>query len=137
MTGDATPKLLSGGNPQVAKGYGDGPVQTYIDAMPDWKHAIGKQIDAIVEEVVPDVVKAIKWNSPFYGMEKDSWFLSYHCFTKYIKLTFFRGSSLEPHPPEKSKYDDVRYFHIYQGDDFSDQLTDWVRQASQLPGEKL
>ncbi|MEE4212437.1 MAG: DUF1801 domain-containing protein [Parvularcula sp.] len=131
------PKLLSGGNPQIPKGYGDGPVQAYIEAMPGWKHDVGSRIDAIVKRAVPGVQKAIKWNSPFYGMEKDVWFLSYHCFTNYVKVTFFRGSSLSPKPPETSKYEEVRYFHIHEGDDFDDQFADWVKQTSKLPGEKM
>ena len=131
------PKLLSGGNPQIPKGYGSEPVQSYINAMPGWKHGAGKRIDSLIEEAVPNVEKAIKWNSPFYGTEKDVWFLSYHCFAKYIKITFFRGTSLEPVPPEKSKVAEVRYFHIHEGDNFEDQLSNWVKQASQLPGEKL
>lgn len=131
------PKLLSGGNPQIAKGYGDEPVQEYIAAMPGWKRDIGRAIDDIVMRIVPDVEKAIKWNSPFYGMEKDVWFLSYHCFTNYVKVTFFRGTSLSPEPPEKSKHDEVRYFHIHEGDDFEEQFADWVKQASRLPGEKM
>ncbi len=131
------PKLLSGGNPQIAKGYGDEPVQEYIAAMPGWKRDIGRAIDDIVMRVVPDVEKAIKWNSPFYGMEKDAWFLSFHVFAKYVKVTFFRGTSLSPEPPEQSKHDQVRYFHIHEGDDFEDQFADWVKQASRLPGEKM
>ena len=131
------PVLLSGGNPQIPKGYGDAPVQAYIAAMPGWKSAIGARIDAIVERSVPDVQKAVKWNSPFYGMEKDSWFLSLHCMTKYIKVTFFRGTSLEPVPPVSSKHDEVRYFHIFE-DGFDEAgFAAWVKQASQLPGEKM
>lgn len=131
------PKLLSGGNPQIPKGYGDKPVQSYIEAMPGWKCDAGKRIDSLIEDAVPKVEKAIKWNSPFYGTEKDFWFLSYHCFDRYIKITFFRGTSLDPVPPEKSRIDEVRYFHIHEGDSFEDQLASWVRQASRLPGEKL
>lgn len=95
----ATPTLLSGGNPQIAKGYGDGPVQAYIAAMPGWKSPVGARIDALIESLVPGVRKAVKWNSPFYGMEDDVWFLSLHCFTKYIKVTFLNGVSLQPLPP--------------------------------------
>lgn len=131
------PKLLSGGNPQVAKGYGDGPVKTYIAAMPGWKRAVGQRIDDVIARTVPGVEKAIKWNSPFYGTEKDRWFLSYHCFTNYVKLTFFRGTSLKPPPPVASKHKEVRYFHIHEADDFTDRLADWVAQASKLPGEKM
>lgn len=131
------PKLLTGGNPQIAKGYGDEPVQEYIAAMPAWKHDVGRKIDVIITRTVPDVQKAVKWNSPFYGVERDSWFLSFHVFTKYVKVTFFRGTSLSPEPPEKSKHDDVRYFHIREGDKFEDQIADWVKQASRLAGVKM
>lgn len=131
------PKLLSGGNPQIAKGYGDEPVQKYIAAMPGWKRDVGRAIDDIIVRTVPMVQKAVKWNSPFYGMECDSWFLSFHVFTKYVKVTFFRGTSLSPAPPEKSKHHEVRYFHIHEGDAFEDQFADWVKQASRLPGEKM
>jgi hypothetical protein len=131
------PKLLSGGNPQIAKGYGDAPIQAYIAAMPGWKSAIGRRIDAIIGDVVPGVRKAVKWNSPFYGVEDDVWFLSLHCFTKYIKVTFFRGTSLDPVPSGTSKHKDVRYLDIYEGKFDEAQFTDWVKQASQLPGEAM
>ncbi|HLU61728.1 MAG TPA: DUF1801 domain-containing protein [Gammaproteobacteria bacterium] len=132
------PKLLSGGNPQIPKGYGDEPVQAYIAAMPGWKQNVGRKLDALIEKAVPKVQKAIKWNSPFYGKERDSWFLSYHCFNRYIKVTFFRGSSLEPLPPETSKYPEVRYFHIHEDDELDEKLfTSWVKQAAKLPGEKM
>ena len=129
--------LLSGGNPQIAKGYGDAPVQAYIAAMPGWKSAIGRRLDAIIEKAVPGVSKAVKWNSPFYGVERDSWFLSLHCFNAYIKVTFFRGTSLDPVPPGKSKHPEVRYLDIREGELDERQFTDWVKQASKLPGEKL
>ena len=129
--------LLSGGNPQIAKGYGDAPVQAYIAAMPGWKSAVGRRLDAIIENAVPGVSKAVKWNSPFYGVERDSWFLSLHCFTSYIKVTFFRGTSLDPVPPGKSKHPEVRYLDIREGELDESQFTDWVKQASKLPGEKL
>ena len=132
------PVLLSGGNPQIAKGYGDEPIQAYIAAMPGWKSDIGRRLDALIEKTVPDVQKAVKWNSPFYGAESGSWFLSYHCFAKYIKLTFFRGTSLDPVPPVASKTPETRYFHINEGDDLDEaRLADWIRQASELPGERL
>lgn len=131
------PVLLSGGNPQIPKGYGDAQVQAYIAAMPGWKSAVGKRIDAIVAREVPGVVKAVKWNSPFYGLERDSWFLSLHCFNAYVKLTFFQGVALDPLPANSSKQPRVRYHHIHEGDAFDSQLADWVRQASLLPGEKL
>jgi len=135
----AAPVLLSGGNPQIAMGYGDAPVAAYIAAMPGWKREVGRRLDALVTATVPDVHKAVKWNSPFYGVEaQGGWFLSFHCFTKYIKLTFFRGASLRPAPPVGSKHPDVRYFHIHENDAFDEaQLADWVKQASELPGEKL
>lgn len=130
--------LLSGGNPQIAKGYGDAPVQAYIAAMPGWKRDLGAHLDAIVARTVPDVAKAVKWNSPFYGTEKDLWFLSFHCMTKYVKVAFFRGAALTPLPPGKSKQQHVRYLDIYEGAPFDEaQFADWVEQASQLPGEKM
>ncbi|WP_447760861.1 DUF1801 domain-containing protein [Sphingopyxis panaciterrae] len=136
MTGEA-PKLLSGGNPQIPKGYGDAPVQAYIAAMPGWKRAVGERIDALIAKAVPGVQKAVKWNTPFYGMEKDIWFTAFHCFDKYIKVSFFRGASLDPVPPVASKVADTRYYHIHE-DDFDETLfADWVKQASRLPGEKM
>ncbi|TZG26321.1 DUF1801 domain-containing protein [Sphingomonas montanisoli] len=134
----AGPKLLSGGNPQIAKGEGDAPVQAYIAAMPGWKQRIGRTVDAIVARVVPDVRKAVKWNTPFYGLDGATWFLSFHCFERYVKLTFFRGTSLDPMPPGKSKQAEVRYLDIREDDAIDEaQLADWIRQASALPGEKL
>jgi len=131
-------KLLSGGNPQIPKGYGEEPVQAYIDAMPGWKRAAGEQLDRLIVKTVPNVTKAVKWNSPFYGMEKDSWFLSFHCFDKYIKVAFFRGSSLNPVPPVSSKHPEVRYLHIHEDQQLDEsQFFDWVKQASHLPGEKM
>lgn len=132
------PVLLSGGNPQIAKGYGDGPVQAYIAAMPGWKSDVGRRLDALVEKTVPGVAKAVKWNSPFYGKEGDGWLLSYHCFAKYIKLTFFRGTSLDPVPPVASKTAETRYFHIHEGEALDEALlSGWIRQAAALPGERL
>jgi hypothetical protein len=129
------PRLLSGGNPQIPKGDGDAPVQAYIAAMPGWKCDVGRRLDALIERTVPDVEKAVRWNSPFYGVEAQGWFLSYHCFTKYIKVTFFRGTSLDPVPPVGSKDPEARYFHIHEGDDLDEKLlTSWIEQASQLPG---
>jgi hypothetical protein len=129
--------LLSGGNPQIAKGYGDAPVQAYIAAMPGWKSEVGHRLDAIIERAVPGVRKAVKWNSPFYGIEDDVWFLSFHVFTRYVKVTFFRGASLRPAPPGKSKYPEVRYLDIYEDQLDEAQFADWVKQASQLPGERM
>ena len=132
------PKLLSGGNPQIAKGSGDAPVQTYIAAMPGWKREVGRRIDALVARTVPGVRKAVKWNSPFYGVEEKSWFLSFHCFTRYIKVAFFRGGSLRPVPPGTSKHPRVRYLDIHEDDRLNEaQFTDWVKQASLLPGERM
>ncbi len=129
--------LLSGGNPQIAKGYGDEPVQAYIAAMPGWKSDVGKRLDAIIERIVPGVKKAVKWNSPFYGVEEDLWFLSYHVFTKYVKVTFFRGEQLDPVPAGKSKHPGVRYLDIHEGELDEKQFAEWVKQASKLPGEKM
>ncbi|MDF3853731.1 DUF1801 domain-containing protein [Paracoccus sp. P2] len=129
--------LLSGGNPQIAKGYGDAPVQAYIAAMPEWKSDLGRRMDDIIARVVPGVRKAVKWNSPFYGLADDCWFLSFHCFTKYVKVTFFRGTALEPPPPGRSKHPQVRYLDIREGEFDEAQFADWVAQASRLPGEKM
>lgn len=130
--------LLSGGNPQIGKGYGDAPVQAYIAAMPGWKSDLGRRLDALVEEAVPGVSKAVKWNTPFYGVESGRWFLAFHCFTKYVKLTFFDGASLDPVPPGKSKQERVRYLDVREGDVLDErQFLDWVQQASRLPGERL
>ncbi|TPN67338.1 DUF1801 domain-containing protein [Mesorhizobium sp. B1-1-1] len=134
----AGPVLLSGGNPQIAKGEGNAPVQAYIAAMPDWKSEAGGRLDALIERAVPDVRKAVKWNSPFYGVEGEGWFLSFHCFTKYIKVAFFRGMSLNPVPPGQSKSKDTRYLDIHEDDEFDEaQFTEWVKQASRLPGERM
>lgn len=129
--------LLSGGNPQIAKGYGDAPVQAYIAAMPGWKSAMGQRLDRLIVRTVPRVQKAVKWNSPFYGLEGEGWFLSFHVFAKYIKVTFFRGASLRPVPPGPSKHEDVRYLDIREDDFDEAQFASWVEQASRLPGERL
>ena len=129
--------LLSGGNPQIAKGEGDGPVQAYIEAMPGWKRDMGRRLDAIIVRTVPGVRKAVKWNSPFYGADDNGWFLSLHCFTKYIKVAFFRGSSLRPLPPRESKHKEVRYLDIYEDAFDEKQFISWVKQASKLPGERM
>jgi hypothetical protein len=138
----AKPALLSGGNPQVPKADGDAPVQAYIAAMPGWKRDVGRRLDALIVRTVPNVRKAVKWNSPFYGVEgqgeESGWFLSLHCFTHYVKVAFFRGASLRPLPPGKSKQKDVRYLDIHQDDQLDEaQLAAWVKQASLLPGEKM
>jgi hypothetical protein len=134
----ATPPLLSGGNPQIAKAYGDAPVQAYIAAMPGWKSAAGRRLDALIERTVPGVHKAVKWNSPLYGIEGQGWFLGVHCYARYIKLAFFRGAALKPLPPVASKTPHTRYLHIQENDEFDEaQLADWIRQASRLPGERM
>lgn len=136
MTGE--PVLLSGGNPQIPKGEGDGPVQAYIAAMPGWSRAVGARLDALVVEAVPDVRKAVKWNSPLYGMEPGHWFLSFHLFAKYVKVAFFKGASLDPPPPVLSKQEAVRYLHVHEHDEIDEaRFRDWVLQASRLPGEKM
>ena len=131
------PKLLSGGNPQIAKGDGDAPVQAYIAASPGWKRDLARRLDALITGAVPKVHKAVKWNSPFYAVESQSWFLSFHCYTHYIKVAFFRGASLLPPPPGKSKQKWVRYLDVRKGELDEDQFVDWVKQASKLPGERM
>ena len=132
----AKPKLLAGGNPQIAKADGDAPVQAFIAAMPGWKRDVGRRLDALIVRTVPGVRKAVKWNTPFYGIESQGWFLGFHCITKYIKVAFFRGAELRPVPPVKSKQKDVRYLHIHEDDQLDEELVaSWIRQASELPGE--
>ena len=134
----AEPVLLAGGNPQIPKGDGDAPVQAYIAAMPGWKRDVGRKLDALIVRTVPDVHKAVKWNSPFYGVEGDGWFLNVHCFTRYVKVAFFRGSSLRPMPPGESKHKDVRYLDIHEHEQLDEsQLSAWVKQDSELPGEHM
>jgi len=134
----ARPPLLAGGNPQIAKADGDAPVRAYITAMPGWKRDAGRRLDALIVRTVPGVRKAVKWNSPFYGIEGQGWFLSFHCFTKYVKVTFFCGMWLRPVPPGESKHKDVRYLDIHEGDQLDEaQLAAWVKQASRLPGERM
>lgn len=129
---------LSGGNPQIAKGHGDGPVQAYIAAMPGWKRAVGEQVDALITAAAPKVQKAVKWNSPLYGMDGATWFLGIHVFDRYIKIAFFTGALLKPEPPVFSKQKTVRYFHIHEDDTLdARRFTAWVKQASKLPGEKM
>ena len=129
------PALLAGGNPRIAMAEGDAPVQAYIAAMPGWKRDVGRRLDALVARAVPGVRKAVKWNSPFYGVAGQGWFLSFHCFTKYVKVTFFRGAALSPLPPGASKHKDVRYLDIREDDAVDQaQLVDWIRQAAALPG---
>ena len=130
--------LLAGGNPQIPKGDGNAPVQAYIAAMPGWKRDVGRRLDALIADTVRGVRKAIKWNSPLYGVEGQGWFLGIHCFTKYVKVAFFRGTSLRPVPPGDSKSKETRYLDIYEGDQLDEaQLAAWVKQASQLPGQRM
>jgi hypothetical protein len=129
---------LSGGNPQIAKADGDAPVQAFIAAMPGWKLDVGRRLDALIVRNVPNVRKAVRWNSPFYGVEGRGWFLGIHCLTKYVKVGFFRGTSLRPVPPGESKQEDVRYLHIHADDELDEKLlARWIRQASELPGAEL
>jgi hypothetical protein len=129
------PVLLAGGNPQIAKADGDAPVQAYIAAMPGWKRDVGRRLDALIVRTVPGVRKAVKWNSPFYGVEGQGWFLNFHCFTKYVKVAFFRGASLRPVPPGQSKHEEVRYLDIRESDKIDEkQLATWIEQAASIPG---
>jgi hypothetical protein len=131
----AKPRLLSGGNPQIAKADGDAPVQAYIAAMPGWKRNVGRKLDALITGTVPDVHKAVKWNSPFYGMAGKGWFVSLHVYTSYVKVAFFRGAGLRPLPPGESKHKDVRYLDVREDDPLDEaQFVAWVKQASRLPG---
>ncbi|MCA9285479.1 MAG: DUF1801 domain-containing protein [Phycisphaerales bacterium] len=131
----AKPTLLAGGNPQIAKADGEAPVRAYIEAMPGWKRPVGRRLDALIVRTVPEVRKAVRWNSPFYGMDGQGWFLSFHCLTSSIKVAFFRGTSMRPIPPVASKTEATRYFHIHEHDPIDESLlTAWIRQASRLPG---
>jgi len=137
-SGVRSPALLAGGNPQIAKADGDAPVQAYIAAMPGWKRDVGRRLDAIIVRTVPGVGKAVRWNSPFYGVADRGWFLSFHCFTKYVKVAFFRGTSLRPLPPGESRQKEVRYLDIHEDVPLDEaQFAAWVKQASGLPGERL
>jgi hypothetical protein len=132
------PVLLAGGNPQIPKGDGDAPVQAFIAAMPGWKRDVGRRIDELVVRAVPAVHKAVKWNSPFYGMADKEWFLSFHVFTNYVKVAFFRGALLEPMPPVESKSPETRYLHIREDEPLDEaRFIDWVAQASRLPGQRM
>lgn len=135
--GSKKPKLLSGDNPQIAKGYGNAPVQAYIAAIPGWKQSVAKRIDALVAKTVPGMKRAVKWNSPLYGVEEGTWFASFHCFTNYVKVTFFKGTSLKPIPAGTSKHKTVRYYDIREGEFEEKQFVSWIKQASKLPGEKM
>ncbi len=132
------PVLLSGGNPQIPKGHGDAPVQAWIAAAPGWKSDAARRLDALITRMVPGVRKAVKWNTPLYGVEEGAWFAGFHAFDRYLKLAFYRGASLDPVPPVGSKHKDVRYFHIHEGDPLDEtRLADWILQASRLPGERM
>ncbi|HYD26794.1 DUF1801 domain-containing protein [Brevundimonas sp.] len=140
MTGGKTakPALLSGGNPQIPKGFGDAPVRAWIAAAPGWKGDAARRLDALIERTVPGVKKAVKWNTPLYAVEDGAWFMSFHAFDRYLKVAFFRGAALDPLPPVGSKQKDVRYLHIHEDDTMDEpRLTDWIRQASRLPGERM
>ncbi|WP_035303591.1 DUF1801 domain-containing protein [Brevundimonas aveniformis] len=133
-----TPKLLAGGNPQIAKGYGDAPVRAWIAAAPGWKSTMGAEIDAVVTRLVPGVSKAVKWNTPLYGVGDGTWFLSFHAMTEYIKVAFFAGAELDPPPPVGSTQPRVRYLHLHEGEAVdTPQITAWIRQAAALTGEKM
>ena len=135
---DEGPKLLSGGNPQIPKGEGEAPVRAYIAAMPEWKRAVGERLDELIVRTVPDVHKGVKWNQPFYGHEGEGWFLSFRCYTKYVQVQFWQGTSLDPVPPKPSKHDEVRYLDIHEDDELDeDQLRSWIEQAGRLPGAKV
>ena len=133
----AKPVLLAGGNPQIAKADGDAPVQAYIAAMPGWKSDLGRRLDELIVRTVPDVRKAVRWNSPFYGIVGRGWFVSYHVFTRYVKVTFFRGASLRPVPPGSGKDPDSRWIDIREGEFDEAQMAAWIRQAAALPGWDL
>ena len=138
MKNEDKPRLLSGGNPQIPKGDGDTPVQHYIAAMPGWKRKIGRRLDSLIVRSLPEVRKVVRWNSPFYGIEGQGWFLSFHCFTKYVKITFLNGESLRPVPPIQSKHKNVCYYHVHENDQLDEELlTSWIRQASELPGDSM
>ncbi|KUG61430.1 MULTISPECIES: DUF1801 domain-containing protein [Kocuria] len=135
---DAGPKLLSGGNPQIPKGEGDGPVQEYIAAMPGWKRDLGRRLDDLIVRAVPQVHKAVKWNQPFYGLQDEGWFLAFRCYTHYVQVQFFKGAALEPPPPKASKHPEVRYLDIRETDELDEaRLRSWIEQAAGLPGEKM
>jgi hypothetical protein len=134
----ATPTLLAGGNPQIAKGEGDAPVRAYIAAMPGWKRDVGHRLDALIVKAAPGAPKAVKWNSPLYGVEGRGWFLGIHCFAKAVKVAFFQGASLSPIPPGESKSEGTRYFNVRENDELDEgQFIAWVAQASRLPGRRI
>ncbi len=132
--GGEKPVLLSGGNPQIAKADGDAPVQAYIAAMPGWKSELGRRLDSLIVRNAPNVRKAVRWNSPFYGIKGEGWFLSYHVFTRYVKVTFLQGALLQPEPPGAGKDKDARWYDIYEDEFDEEQMAEWVRQAAAVPG---
>lgn len=135
---DAGPTLLSGGNPQIPKGDGDGPVQDYIAAMPGWKHDIGRRLDALVVATVPNLQKAVRWNQPFYGVRDNGWFLSFRCYTAYVQVQFLKGTSLDPVPPKPSKHDEIRYLDVRESEELDEgRLRSWIEQSARLPGAAL
>ena len=135
---DPSPRLLAGGNPQIPKGYGDAPVKAYLDAVPGWKQGVCRELDQLIVEALPDVKKAVKWNTPLYGLDGETWITAYHCMKNYVKVTFFMGAELDPQPPETSKQVNVRYLHVFEDKPLDvSQFQSWIRQASKLPGEKL
>ncbi len=135
---DGQPRLLSGGNPQIPKGDGPGPVRDYLDAMPGWKRDVGRRLDELIVRAIPEVRKAVRWNQPHYGTDGETYLLSFRCYTKYVQVQFFRGTSLDPEPPKASKHPEVRYLDIHEDDELDeDQLRSWIEQASHLPGEPV
>ena len=138
MTDDTEPKLLSGGNPQIPKSDGDAPVQAYIAAMPAWKQSVGERLDDLIVRTFPDVHKGVKWNQPFYGVDGETWLLSFRCYTNYVQVEFHKGTSLDPMPPKASKHDEVRYLDIHEDDELDErQLRSWFEQSGKLPGAKM
>lgn len=138
MASDKRPKLLSGGNPQIPKGDGPGPVRDYITAMPGWKHGVGRRLDELIGEAIPGVQQAVKWNQPFYGVDGETWHLSFRCYTDYVQLQFLKGASLDPVPPKPSKHDEMRYLDIREDDELDEQqLRSWFKQSGKLPGAKM
>ena len=134
MKDGAKPVLLSGGNPQIAKGDGDAPVQAYVAAMPGWKSGLGRRLDALIVRAAPEVRKGVRWNSPFYGIDGKGWIVSFHVFTRYVKVTFFQGARLQPAPPGAGKDPDARWIDLYEGQLDEAQMAAWIRQAAALPG---
>ncbi|QYK40979.1 MAG: DUF1801 domain-containing protein [Paracoccaceae bacterium] len=133
-----TVRLLTGGNPQIAKADGEAPVAAYIAAMPGWKSTVGRRIDDLVREVVPDAARAVRWNAPFWGVPGQGWMLSLSCTARYVKVAFLTGSALHPMPPEASKHPAMRYLHLYEDTSLDQmQFADWLRQAAAIPGDTL